>query len=53
VLVAQNKYRNVKDLKGQTIGSLNPGGLVDALLRKPISVGKYYLPMFSRKLSSL
>jgi hypothetical protein len=34
VLVAQNKYRNVKDLKGQTIGSLNPGGLVDALLRQ-------------------
>lgn len=34
VLVAQNKYRHVKDLKGQTIGSLNPGGLVDALLRQ-------------------
>ena len=34
VLVAQNKYRSVKDLKGQTIGSLNPGGLVDALLRQ-------------------
>ena len=34
VLVAQNKYRQVKDLKGQTIGSLNPGGLVDALLRQ-------------------
>jgi len=34
VLVAQTKYRQVKDLKGQTIGSLNPGGLVDALLRQ-------------------
>ena len=34
VLMAQSKYRQVKDLKGQTIGSLNPGGLVDALLRQ-------------------
>ena len=34
VLMAQNKFRQVKDLKGQTIGSLNPGGLVDALLRQ-------------------
>ena len=34
MLMAQNKYRQVKDLKGQTIGSLNPGGLVDALLRQ-------------------
>jgi NitT/TauT family transport system substrate-binding protein len=34
VLMAQTKYRQVKDLKGQTIGSLNPGGLVDALLRQ-------------------
>lgn len=34
VLVAQNKFRQVKDLKGQAIGSLNPGGLVDALLRQ-------------------
>src|SRR4030095_429217 len=37
VLLAQNKYRQVKDLKGQTIGSLNPGGLVDALLRQILS----------------
>jgi NitT/TauT family transport system substrate-binding protein len=37
VLMAQNKYRQVKDLKGQTIGSLNPGGLVDALLRQILS----------------
>ena len=36
VLLAQPKYRQVKDLKGQTIGSLNPGGLVDALLRQII-----------------
>ncbi len=34
VLLAQSKYRQVRDLKGQTIGSLNPGGLVDALLRQ-------------------
>lgn len=34
MLMAQNKYRQVKDLKGQTIGSLNPGGLVDALVRQ-------------------
>ena len=34
MLMAQTKYRQVKDLKGQTIGSLNPGGLVDALLRQ-------------------
>ena len=34
VLVAQSKYRQVRDLKGQIIGSLNPGGLVDALLRQ-------------------
>jgi NitT/TauT family transport system substrate-binding protein len=37
VLMAQTKYRQVKDLKGQTIGSLNPGGLVDALLRQILS----------------
>lgn len=34
VLVAQSKYHQVRDLKGQIIGSLNPGGLVDALLRQ-------------------
>jgi len=34
MLMAQTKYRQGKDLKGQTIGSLNPGGLVDALLRQ-------------------
>lgn len=37
VLMAQNKYSQVKDLKGQTIGSLNPGGLVDALVRQILS----------------
>lgn len=34
VLMAQSKFRQVKELKGQAIGSLNPGGLVDALLRQ-------------------
>lgn len=34
VLIAQSKYRQVRELKGQAIGSLNPGGLVDALLRQ-------------------
>jgi NitT/TauT family transport system substrate-binding protein len=33
-LYAQPKYRNMAQLKGQSIGSLNPGGLVDTLLRK-------------------
>ncbi len=33
-LYAQPKYRNLAQLKGQSIGSLNPGGLVDTLLRK-------------------
>lgn len=37
VLMAHGKYRQVKDLKGQAIGSLNPGGLVDALLRQILS----------------
>jgi len=35
-LYAQPKYRNLAQLKGQSIGSLNPGGLVDTLLRKII-----------------
>ena len=36
-LYAQPKYRNLVQLKGQSIGSLNPGGLVDTLLRKIIA----------------
>ena len=36
-LYAQPKYRSLAQLKGQSIGSLNPGGLVDTLLRKIIS----------------
>jgi NitT/TauT family transport system substrate-binding protein len=35
-LYAQPKYRSLAQLKGQSIGSLNPGGLVDTLLRKII-----------------
>ena len=35
-LYAQPKYRTLAELKGQSIGSLNPGGLVDRLLRKVI-----------------
>ncbi len=35
-LYAQPKYRSLVQLKGQSIGSLNPGGLVDTLLRKII-----------------
>ena len=35
-LYAQPKYRTLIELKGQSIGSLNPGGLVDTLLRKVI-----------------
>jgi sulfonate transport system substrate-binding protein len=35
-LYAQPKYRRLAELKGQPIGSLNPGGLVDTLLRKII-----------------
>ena len=35
-LYAQPKYRTLAELKGQSIGSLNPGGLVDTLLRKVI-----------------
>ena len=33
-LYAQPKYRSLAQLKGQPIGSLNPGGLVDTLLRR-------------------
>jgi NitT/TauT family transport system substrate-binding protein len=36
-LYAQPKYKSLAQLKGQSIGSLNPGGLVDTLLRKIIS----------------
>lgn len=36
-LYAQPKYKNLAQLKGQSIGSLNPGGLVDTLLRKIIA----------------
>jgi NitT/TauT family transport system substrate-binding protein len=35
-LYAQPKFKNLAQLKGQSIGSLNPGGLVDTLLRKVI-----------------
>lgn len=34
VLYAQPKYRSIAQLKGQPIGSLNPGGLIDVLLRR-------------------
>jgi NitT/TauT family transport system substrate-binding protein len=34
VLIAQPKYRSIAQLKGQPIGSLNPGGLIDVLLRR-------------------
>src|SRR5262245_8353037 len=36
-LYAQPKYKHLAQLKGLSIGSLNPGGLVDTLLRKIIS----------------
>ena len=36
-LYAQPKYRNLAQLKGLSIGSLNPGGLVDTLLRRIIT----------------
>jgi NitT/TauT family transport system substrate-binding protein len=35
-LYAQPKYRSLAQIKGQSIGSLNPGGLVDTLLRRII-----------------
>jgi NitT/TauT family transport system substrate-binding protein len=36
---AQPKYRTLAQLKGQPIGSLNPGGLVDTLLRRILTQG--------------
>ena len=33
-LYAQAKYRRIADLKGLPIGSLNPGGLVDTMVRR-------------------
>jgi len=39
VLFAQPKYRSLAQLKGQPIGSLNPGGLVDTLLRRILMQG--------------
>ena len=38
-LYAQPKYRSLTQLKGQSIGSLNPGGLVDTLLRRILIQG--------------
>ena len=38
-LYAQPKYRSLTQLKGQPIGSLNPGGLVDTLLRRILLQG--------------
>ena len=38
-LYAQPKYRSLAQLKGQPIGSLNPGGLVDTLLRRILIQG--------------
>lgn len=38
-LYAQPKYRSLARLKGQSIGSLNPGGLVDTLLRQILIQG--------------
>ncbi|HEY7165266.1 MAG TPA: ABC transporter substrate-binding protein [Candidatus Binatia bacterium] len=38
-LYAQPKYKNLAQLKGQSIGSLNPGGLVDTLLRRILIQG--------------
>lgn len=39
VLYSQPKYRSIAQLKGQAIGSLNPGGLVDMLLRRVLLAG--------------
>src|SRR4029077_18070390 len=39
-LYAQPKYKNLTQLKGQSIGSLNPGGLVDTLLRRILIQGR-------------
>ncbi len=33
-LYAQPRYRRIADLRGQPIGSLNPGGLVDTMVRR-------------------
>ena len=38
-LYAQPKYKSLAQLKGQPIGSLNPGGLVDTLLRRILVQG--------------
>jgi NitT/TauT family transport system substrate-binding protein len=38
-LYAQPKYRSLAQLKGQPLGSLNPGGLVDTLLRRILLQG--------------
>jgi NitT/TauT family transport system substrate-binding protein len=38
-LYAQPKYKTLAQLKGQSIGSLNPGGLVDTLLRRILIQG--------------
>ena len=38
-LYAQPKYRSLAQLKGESIGSLNPGGLVDTLLRRILIQG--------------
>src|SRR5215831_12570722 len=38
-LYAQPKYKTLAQLKGQSIGSLNPGGLVDTLLRRNLIQG--------------
>jgi NitT/TauT family transport system substrate-binding protein len=40
VLFAQPKYRSIGQLKGLPIGSLNPGGLVDMLLRRVLLAGR-------------
>jgi len=39
VLYSQSKYRTIAQLKGQPIGSVNPGGLVDMLLRRVLLAG--------------
>jgi NitT/TauT family transport system substrate-binding protein len=39
VLYSQSKYRAIAQLKGQPIGSVNPGGLVDMLLRRVLIAG--------------
>ena len=39
MLYSQSKYRTIAQLKGQPIGSVNPGGLVDMLLRRVLLAG--------------